>query len=331
MFYKMNYVIKEKIKAYKDRLLEFRLLIKEMVANRKIKTCAVEADYQGKILVIAHSLEKGMGLKNMRIGYGLQKAELLLNYLYAYLNRGYNTNVFAYQESLAILTKYLTLLESWNGNKSKIFYDFERLKKKFPLDTNYSLFDSGFHIFKSEELEKVSGYKFEEFLECRHSIRDYKDEIVHKEIVEKIVQLANMSPSACNRQAAKVYCTKNKQEAEYVDSIITGTNGFKKSIPNFAIITENRAYFTGAEQFQWYINGGIYVAYLSLAMHSLGLGNCIMQWFAFNKNEDRIKKYFEISENEAIVAVVGFGYCPKEVKYIAAQRKSVSETLIFKD
>jgi hypothetical protein len=55
-----------------------------------------------------------------------------------------------------------------------------------------------------------------------------------------------------------------------------------------------------------------------------------MQWFAFYKTQGTLKKYFNIGKNEAIIAVIGYGYCADEVKCIAAQRKSVSDTLYYK-
>lgn len=92
-------------------------------------------------------------------------------------------------------------------------------------------------------------------------------------------------------------------------------------------VTTDRACFSYVEQFQWYINGGIYLSYLSLALHSLGIGHCIMQWKAFYRTENELKKICGISKREAIIAVIGCGYYADNVKCIRAQRKTVDDTL----
>lgn len=329
-----DYLFYELLKNIKNRVIEFNISVKEYRANSKHRGKAVQSDLEGKILVITHSIEKGMGLKNIRIGYGKQKIDKLLNYLFYYIDKKYNINSYVFLEAVAVLQKYFEYNNIW-GDRENI----ENIEKKYnklsQLVGSQNLilsgkFHAGYTVIKASDLENMSRYHFEDFLKLRHSIRDYKDEVIPLSIIEKTVELANMGPSACNRQAAKVYCTRTRDDAKYVDSIITGTTGFKDCIPNFAVITEDRAFFTGAEQFQWYINGGIYVSYFSLALHSLGIGNIIMQWFAFYRTESKLKEFFNISKNEAIIAVIGYGYCSDTVKCLKAQRKSVSDTLIYK-
>lgn len=329
----MKHLFVEILKKIKNRYLEFNILLKEFRANRKVKRRALKSDLEGKILVITHSIEKGMGIKNTKIGYGKRKADKLLNYLFDYVNGKHDYNIYAFHEAIAVLNEYFRLQESWGEDIQAIKDKYNKLCQMIDLEASdfNKKCKAGHILFCASELKNIERYNFESFVQLRHSIRDYRDEIISKEILEKVVQIANMSPSACNRQASRVYCTKTKEESKYIDSIITGTTGFKGNIPNFAIITEDRAYFSGAEQFQWYINGGIYVAYFTLALHSFGIGNCIMQWFAFYKTEKEIKKFFHISENEAIVAIVGYGYCADEGKCLAAQRKSVQETLFFRE
>lgn len=166
-------------------------------------------------------------------------------------------------------------------------------------------------------------------MSSRHSIRDFKDQLVDKKLIEKAVEMANHAPSACNRQPIRVYCTGSMEEAAHVDSLITGTTGFKDTIRNFAVVTSDRAYFAGIEEFQWYVNGGIYLSFLVMAFHSLGIGSIVMQWFAFYKWQNELKEYMGIGKTEAIVAVVGFGYPSDDVKCICAQRRKAEDTLQF--
>ena len=54
-----------------------------------------------------------------------------------------------------------------------------------------------------------------------------------------------------------------------------------------------------------------------------------MQWFAFYKTEAELKRLMGITNNEAIIAIIGLGYYPDKVKCIKAQRKEVDQMLHF--
>ena len=325
--------IKRTIKVFACIIIAFILSIKEFFISISILKDAKRKRLESELLITVHSLEKGMGLRNIKKGYGKQKAIKAENLLNIYIDYGYDIKGFAFLESINILSTYIKLKESWNEDIGDIKKKFDLILQRVSEDICHKAnkLEAGCKIYSHEELALNKVAEFKELVLSRHSIRDYKYEVVDREIVLKAIELANYSPSACNRQPIKVYCTKSIKEAEYVDDLISGTSGFKGLVPNFAIVTCDRAFFSGAEQYQWYINGGIYVSYLSLAFQALGIGNCIMQWYAFYKNEKKLKKYFSISKTEAIIAIVGYGYYPESIKCIAAQRKNVTDTLFFND
>lgn len=326
------YKMKRVLKSIIFMLMSFSITIKEFYSNISFNGDSKRKRLESELLVTVHSLEKGMGLRKTRKGYGKEKAIKVENLLKRYLDCGYDTKKFAFIESIKILDTYIELQKSWNEDIEEIKEKYNLLMERIPEVFYEEMSDlmAGYKTYNSRDLEMNREIEFAEFISSRHSIRDYKYEVVDKNIVEKAIELANQSPSACNRQPIKVYCTKNLKEAEDIDNLISGTAGFKGIIPNFAVVTADRAYFSGAEQYQWYTNGGIYIAYLSLAFHALGIGNCIMQWFAFYKNEKALKAYFSISKTEAIIGIVGYGYYSDYVKCIFAQRKPVSATLKYK-
>ncbi|MFZ7160174.1 nitroreductase family protein [Avibacterium avium] len=286
---------------------------------------------EAQILVSVHSLEKGMGIEYTKIGYGQSKAENVLNYLNEYISKGYPTSSYAFCEAIAILEAYIEF-HSKNGYKlniinSKLRDIISRLDRA-TLD-KVSKYKAGAYVIEKRELTHATKFNFQDFISSRHSIRNYEEEIVPQEIIKKAVEIANLAPSACNRQPIRVYCTTNSKQSKYIDSLITGSNGFKNKIHNFMVITSNRRAFFGSEQFQWYVNGGIYLSFLMLALHSLGIGSCIMQWFPFYKTEKKLKQFFGIKKGEAIIAIIAFGYYKSENKCLYAQRKDVAETVYF--
>lgn len=324
--------VKEIIKKFIDFVMIFKITFLESIARNTNSSKGKKTYLEALMLIAAHSLEKGMGLKHIKNGYGKQKALKLLFYLNKYCQNGYEKNTFSYIESIKVLQVYINY-QIENGEdiidiQNKFIEVLEKTGEN-EID-KMKIYNAGFSVVNREDVLKAKNFDFESFIKLRSSVRDYKREVVDKKIIERAVEISNNAPSACNRQPIKIYVTDSLEQANYLDIIISGTGSFKGEVPNFAVITCDRNYFIGSEQYQWYINGGIYVSYFLLALHSLGIGSVIMQWFQFYKSEKEVKKFFNITKSEAIIGIVGYGYLNKSFKKIKAQRKSVEETLIVK-
>ena len=109
-----------------------------------------------------------------------------------------------------------------------------------------------------------------------------------------------------------------------ISKIIPGNTGFENEIQNFLVVTSTKNYFSLHEYNQWYVNGGIFLGYLRLALHILNLGSCIFQW-ALYADEKQLRKLCSIPHNEAIIAIIGIGHYANESYCIKAQRKSTEE------
>ena len=323
-------MVRNLIKRIYYKIKEVLIFYKEYFSKRVGKKVKIK-NLEREMLLIAHSIEKGMGLPKVRKGYGREKVKKLISLIKDYRDKDYERNAFVYLESIKSLQIWLEFQENIEVDVTDIYKDYTEIIKN-ESDSFLeilSLYKFGTNFIKLEDLEQIKNFEFEKFLISRHSIRDFEDEIVDEETLKKVIELSNRAPSACNRQPVRVYCTSNKKHVSIVDNLITGTNGFKGHVPNFAVITCQRAYFSEQETFQWYVNGGIFLGYFVLALHSFGIGSCIMQWFPFHKNEKKIKELFGIDKSEAIIAVVGYGKIKKDSKIIEAYRKSINDTLII--
>ena len=310
----MNYVLKEKLKGLKNAYIEIRLLTKECFQ-----------------LFSAHSLEKGMGLRQTKKGYGKDKARKVLMHMRHWKDSGYALDNFAFLETTAVIEAYIRYQVDNDEDVEGIIKLWNDIGGGHTLSSQqeFTSYRAGYEMLTNEKLRPQGDFNFDAFVRSRHSIRDFKDQLVDRELTKKAVEMANHAPSACNRQPVRVYCTSSMDDAVYIDSLITGTTGFKNTIRNFAVVTSDRSYFAGIEEFQWYVNGGIYLSFLIMAFHSMGIGSIVMQWFAFYKTQKELKEYMGIGKTEAIVAVVGFGYPSDEVKCICAQRRKAEDTLRF--
>ena len=194
----MKYQTIELLRAIKHRTIEFVITLNEYFSNKRISFNSAEFRLQGKILVLSHSLEKGMGMKNVRVGYGKKKADKLLYYLFDYYKKNYDRNNFSFKEAITVLESYFALQNDWNENVVDLYDRYHILYEKISLDIENDALCAGCRNFSSQQLEDMSKYNFEEFLSLRHSIRDYQDKIVDNKLVEKAVCLANILTESIN-------------------------------------------------------------------------------------------------------------------------------------
>lgn len=300
-------------------------MIKNFLFNLYMKCCAFKAvgkelflikkasTTERDILLLCHALEKGMSMPNYTAGRGKEKAEQL-DMLLSMADG--NSESYYISEGKAVLNAYL------------------KIQRSAGLELNYQSISGGGTSLrklaagtaKIPEGSFCDSYnQMSEFFFKRHSIRCYKKATIDKSIIDKIIEIAKTAPSACNRQVTKVYYSCESQWNNYVGELVPGNKGFQQNIYNYFVVTTRRDLFGENEFLQWYVNGGIFLGYLSMAIHSVGLGSCIFQWPIANKNDDRLKKYLGIPATEAVVAVVSYGIPESTGKILEAARRNTDE------
>lgn len=279
---------------------------------------------QFELTVGVHSLEKGLSFRNKKKGFGEAKAMKQLATLLNYLKKGYPYNNYAVLETIAIIKAYLTYKQSVGETNSKIEQLYQQcLHFIANISDNYC--DAGVDIIKKEVLTCQNKEAIQSLFKNTRSIRNYDKSIaVTEDEIKSAISLSRMAPSACNRQPVKVYYTMDFKKNEEISKLVPGNRGFENEIPNFLVVTSAKNFFDLFEYNQWFVNGGIFLSYLRLALHTVNIGSCIFQW-ALRSDEKALRTLCTIPENEAIIAIVGIGHYAEESYCIKAQRKSVDE------
>jgi nitroreductase len=274
------------------------------------------------LLLLTHSLEKGMGIDHPRKGYGKEKAAALIHEAEVFAESDKIPWLsYAFNEALSVLDAYLAFSKQ-NGVQVD---ELEKAYMELCGHISFAKYPVGYEYYQPA-LDGWSEAEIERFFYGRHSIRSYKDEPVSDEVMEKVLSLAGTYPSACNRQPVKVYWTSGRESVSRIDGCIPGNKGFEKSIPNYAIIAVNRELFNAGETIQWYINGGIYTSFFILALRTYGIGRCVFQLPLRWEKLPEIRKVASIPDSYATVCAVGFGYPKENIKRLCATRKPITET-----
>ena len=215
-------------------------------------------------------------------------------------------------------------------NESKNSYDCSIAKIKLKeFQEEYDITEQGYH--KIEILQKASSdlnwldwKEYGEFVKSRHSIRETTKEIIPFDEIKEIVSLAQICPSECNRQSIKVYYTAESEKIRnlFPDPLVT------KDIANILIVTVNKSYYSSTDVLQPWIDGGIFLESMVMAIHAHHLGACLFQCIKNTKRYYETKKVANIPDNEDIVAFIGYGRLKEQYHVISTHRKEVEEVLV---
>lgn len=153
---------------------------------------------------------------------------------------------------------------------------------------------------------------FFDLINKRESCRNYNGQSVESEKLDRCIEAARLSPSACNSQPWFYYVVNGGEKAAEVrDSVQDlGRNKFTDSCPAFAVVVEQKATLAEAVAAKFksqdfaQMDIGLSVAHYCLAATEQGLSTCILGWL----NEKKLKEIFGIDNNCRVRLVIATGY-----------------------
>ncbi len=259
-----------------------------------------------KMLLIVHSLEKGMSNQKMR-PFGQTKCIDLIKYIDEYKNQNTIDNYSTpFKMSVNILREWIRVFEKNDWKSDKTYQQVVQ----FINQGNFCDFDDVQVGITAVNHKKNEGYKsFLELVNSRHSTREYLDDRINEADIDYAIEAAIKAPSACNRQMSKVYYIQNEESIEEVKQRLVGLRNFGEGYINIFVLTFDVAMLSfDGERNQGYFNSGLFAMNLVNAFHEIGIGSCLLQWANDYKDEDEIKKIIEIPPQEKIAVVMAAGY-----------------------
>jgi len=171
---------------------------------------------------------------------------------------------------------------------------------------------------------------FYELVAMRQSDRSYEAERpVEREKIERILEAARLSPSACNAQPWKIVVVDNpelkNQVADATSAKALGMNHFTKQAPVHLVIVEESANLSSTiggwvkQKHFPHIDLGILAEHICLAAVEEGLGSCMIGWF----DERKIRKLLDIPKRKRPILIITLGYSTQETR--EKKRKTMNE------
>ncbi len=184
----------------------------------------------------------------------------------------------------------------------------------------------------------VSEIQAEQFLKTRRSCRTFKDKLISRDKLEKILSITKWIPTASNKQSLKwlviespdkvqelsrltiEWIKKNNISKEIVEQWEKGEDLILRKAPHMIIVLCKDDYFwSGAE-------AGIALTYLELYAHANKLGTCWAGYFTRAVNSfSPLKSHLDLPEGYVVKGAIMIGY-PVYKLHSIPSRKNLSIT-----
>ena len=168
---------------------------------------------------------------------------------------------------------------------------------------------------------------FYEIASSRQSCRNYdRERAVEREKIDRILESARLSPSACNGQPYQItLCLGDAAKDIEKAAQGLGMNKFATDAPVALVISEKPYVASAAlgakvkKNDYRSIDIGILAAYITAEAEAQGLGSCILGWF----DNDKVKSRLGLSGDVRLIITIGYAAADEVVR--KKRRKSLGE------
>jgi len=162
-------------------------------------------------------------------------------------------------------------------------------------------------------------------LKRRRSVRWFVPRPVPRGVVEKAVRAASLAPSACNRQPFWFELLEAPLEAKRVAELAMGTQGFSQNIPCLLVLVGDlQAFPHERDRHVIYIDASLAAMSLMLAIESLGLSSCPINWPDIPSRERAMQRALGLKVHQRPIMLIALGYADPEGGVPSSQKKPVS-------
>lgn len=281
---------------------------------------------EATVVRLTHAIEKGLCISKPRLGYGKDKIKVIINNINVLKshNSEYGKNVTFFMAYDA-LNEYV----DWHNKMAYSDETVEMVREWLKDNREYDRLDEKFGGTVRFERKQVDLQSVQNLFDNRHSSRAFIDKEIDRDDLKQAIQLANRYPSACNRQAVRLYVVNHKRR-DCVEHWFNGKPGFWDDVKDFIMVCGKVSAYVPDEYQQYEVSAGIYIGYLTLALQAYGIGSCVIQREVISTKDGRaFASSLGIPEDEQLVCLLACGYQDETFKVPFSHRFSVDEMTKF--
>jgi nitroreductase len=269
-----------------------------------------------------HRLEKGMIMRPRRErfaeGYIAETVERFVQCI-----GGHSLNAGERQWAQQVLSEYFSIVGSSaviDGARTRfmdaVAGDAETVNTSVP--------------YPHQQIQRAEiGYdQFYQLCVQRRSVRWFEDKPVPRELLNQAIAAASLAPSACNRQPFEFYLFDQPEQARQLAAIPMGTAGFSHNFQCAVVVVGDlAAYPYERDRHVIYIDGSLAAMQFMLALETLGLSSCVINWPDIEGLELKMAKALNLSVQQRPIMVISVGYADGEGLIPFSQKKTAQELI----
>lgn len=277
-----------------------------------------------------HAIEKGLALSKPRPGFGLDRVHFLQRLVRKYL---------AEPEPGDVAAITLNVIDRWrvfNQGHGIVHADIDARQVELrALCAQHAPATAedvrGGTIKRTRaELAEATAIDYERFVMTRHSVRQFAPRPVDRALIERAARLAQRTPSVCNRQGWGMHIYDTPEQVQAMLKLQTGNRGFTEEIGTLIVLTGDvRRFLDTGERNQCWVDGGMFAMATVLALHSVGLGSCCLNWCTDFPKDIAAHKTGGIADHEVILMYLAVGHPPEEFEVAESPRRPLEEVARF--
>lgn len=269
-----------------------------------------------------HVIEKGLTMPNRRLNFGHQAIHTLAERVDAFRERfGDAPQVM---HAVAVLRAYACLHDEMARQANATFWSWleawlARAPQTEPAIQPHVTRDA----FYAQRLAP-----FDAFARSRHVLRSYAwGGVIDAGRLRSAVALAfEVTPSACNRQHARVHCVAEPAQRTAVLAQQAGNRGFGHLADKVLVVTVDLDdILWPVERRDVFVNGGLLLMSLCYALHFYEIAHCILSCAFLPEQERALRKLLALRETEVPVAILTCGLAPAEFDVASSARRPLDE------
>jgi nitroreductase len=253
-----------------------------------------------KIIIEAHTIEKGLSLQDPKLLFGKDKIRFVMAALSRYDIE--HSPVPAHM-SLGALEAYLNFHA--RAGVSDPFLDeiagyLKAWEARLPRPWKGGTRDHSFNGQPPGSLQHL--------IASRSSVRTLLSAPLDPDLIYEAISLAQRAPSQCNRQSTRVHAYQDPTRIKELLALQGGSRGFAESVGNlFVVSSEICAWGGPGQRNQAYVDGALFAMCLMFACQAKGWGACPLNLAIDHKTESAIRRAGGIPAGERLIMMIAFG------------------------
>lgn len=319
--------LKAKFGIYRQALAllgDFRRIVKYMRWDRN------RSDYwrlSAELIFQFHKIEKGLCIGGNKRFFGKEAAERTLELMAQWRQAGYSLEDPVYLGCHHAMLAYYGRLQT-TPPPAQVKQALEQSIVQLP---SVAIDDKRFSTpMPVAAHSSVSAEQFLRLARERRSVRWFSNRIVSPDIVLRAVEAAQLAPSACNRQPWRLHIYQERSTMDSLLALQNGNSGFGQQIPLLmAVCVDTRCFFDATERHEPYLDAGLFLMSLILALQAEGVGSCCLNWCVDAKRDLMIHKVGRIPDYEVVTTLLAVGYPAADAIVPRSVRRATDSVAIF--